>query len=338
MAFPTLALQQSIHNGSHKQWKHFLPCDFERSYRSKALSAAAPFRMAGNEAAIGADANRHVLGNVWSLACDAAGCRVVQAALEDGDDKMRRLIAKELEGRIWEALECPHANHVLQRCIILLRPSEMHFVFDELHARLRGPTVASQHKFGCRIVKRLLEGGSHDQVRRLVAALLPDFSTIAAHPYGTFVAQHLLYHAEEDQQAAILSEVSATLPELCKNSHGAAVVQVALSQGEPSQTMALCRSIIGVPGLLAHMGCCRHGCPAVIELVGALEGEHQDLQRARSEIVGHGAVLSDCRHGRKLLAALELAAPAAGAGSKAAPRGAAQTANIGGGEASNGGA
>merc|ERR1712203_7773 len=105
-----------------------------------------------------------------------------QSLLQMSDDKVRSAIAREPKGHVWQALASPHANHVLQACIILLRPKDMQFVFDELHSKLRGPTLASQHKYGCRIIKRLLECGSKAQVTGLAEALLTDLRAVSTHP------------------------------------------------------------------------------------------------------------------------------------------------------------
>jgi len=84
-----------------------------------------------------------VLGSVWRLSREPEGCRRVQAAVEaccaDLDVQLR--LTAELKGRVWEAIRCPHANHVIQKCVTALHPEASQFIIDEVLQRGSG-TVA----------------------------------------------------------------------------------------------------------------------------------------------------------------------------------------------------
>merc|ERR1712151_511481 len=108
-----------------------------------------------------------ILGKVWEMSQDQTHCRTVQKLLEDSIDKDRIAIAEELRGRIWDAIHHPYANYVLQKCIETMRPEACQFIIDELMSSDRTLSVA-QHKFGSRIVRRLLEFSRADQVSELV--------------------------------------------------------------------------------------------------------------------------------------------------------------------------
>merc|ERR1719247_1621296 len=95
-----------------------------------------------------------IAGNVWHLAREKEGCRLVQEALENATgDADRVALASEMRGRVWEALRCPNANFVLQKCIGVLRPQASQFIIDEL--RDKGSSKAARHRFGCRVLQRL---------------------------------------------------------------------------------------------------------------------------------------------------------------------------------------
>ncbi|CAK0893103.1 unnamed protein product [Prorocentrum cordatum] len=125
------------------------------------------------------------------------GCRRVQQALDDarGPEACGRLAA-ELRGHVWDALRCPHANFVLQKCITTASPDACQFIVDELLQRGHGALAqAARHRYGCRIVERLLERCRPEQVEQIVDCILDDAVTLCMHPYGNYVAQHLLEHA-----------------------------------------------------------------------------------------------------------------------------------------------
>ena len=97
-------------------------------------------------------------GLVVALAFEKRGCRLLQVVLERCDGPGRRHLAAELCGHVCEALESPHANHVLQRLVELLPPGAVRFVLDEMQSWPgRSSADIASHKFGCRIVERLLE-------------------------------------------------------------------------------------------------------------------------------------------------------------------------------------
>ena len=69
----------------------------------------------------------------------------------------RKMLKADLHTHVWDCIQCPHANHVLQKFIKILPPSEVQFVIDEIVQPTNGPLWAAEHKYGCRIILRLLE-------------------------------------------------------------------------------------------------------------------------------------------------------------------------------------
>ena len=55
--------------------------------------------------------------SVWRLAREAAGCRVVQAALQHASRSDAEVLALELHGHVREGVASPHGNYVLQRLV-----------------------------------------------------------------------------------------------------------------------------------------------------------------------------------------------------------------------------
>merc|ERR1719199_226882 len=108
-------------------------------------------------------------GQVWDLARYQQGSRDVQQELDDADDYTRVVLSRELQTHVWEASKCPHANHVLQKCIETLRPSDSQFIIDELlQSGPRAVARAARHPYGCRVLQRLLEHCSADQMKTIV--------------------------------------------------------------------------------------------------------------------------------------------------------------------------
>jgi len=210
-----------------------------------------------------------LVGRVWRLSRDEKGCRRVQAAVETcaQDRDLQVTLAAELKGHVWEAIRCPHANHVLQCCITALPLEASQFILYEVLQR--GPGAATQvacHRFGCRVLERVLEGYSHAQLRPLVEEVIAEAVTLGRHTYGNYVLQHALKYGPPDQRQRLYEILDCHLPTLAPDSYGSAVLVRALSTGEVSTRRALARHAAAMPGLVPAMARSRHG-PAAMRIV-----------------------------------------------------------------------
>lgn len=170
-------------------------------------------------------------GRVWKLSQDAKGCFQVQEAFENGTDQERIAMASELKGHVWQALKCGHANHVIQACIKTTRPASIQFIIEELtHNGTGGAAHAARHRFGCRIIERLIEHFSPEQLAPLVQELLAECTVLASHIYGYYVIQHLLTHLGPDVAACINSTLEQNLSIMAPGGYVGAVIETSLKK------------------------------------------------------------------------------------------------------------
>mmetsp|Transcript_56361 Transcript_56361/g.175040 ORF Transcript_56361/g.175040 Transcript_56361/m.175040 type:complete len:316 (+) Transcript_56361:55-1002(+) len=197
-----------------------------------------------------------VNGRVWALAQDPCGSRRVQQALEEAaDDQERAGLAMELRGHVLEALQCPHANHVLQKCIELMPADRVQFVLAELKGHAVG---AARHRYGCRVLERLIEHCSSSQTAGLVDEVLAGAQQLCRHTFGNFVIQHILVHGMADQRQKVASVLCADVQRLARHRVASHVVRCALVHCSPKdrQTLALAMSAdAGEFADLAHHHC-----------------------------------------------------------------------------------
>jgi len=245
-------------------------------------------------------------GRVWSLSQEAHGCRQVQQALEGAaSDDFRQTLASELRGHVLEACKCPHANHVLQKLILLLPASASQFIIDEMIAGTTAQMV--RHKYGCRIIQRLVEHCHTSQVRPLVDSVLTDILALSRHPYGTFVVQNILQHGTDDDQRRILKAVMKGIRVLGSEPYGCAVVSAALTHGLDDDRHLLAQLLLREPGLLVFLASSRHGHTAVLRALDLLAGDEQD--DARSRLQAEAVSLRHSRYGRLVVDYMETSGP-----------------------------
>lgn len=130
-------------------------------------------------------------GNLWLKATSAKGCRELQSALDEMDrpEADKAFLGCVFAGRVWEACHCPHANFVLAKYIQVMRPQQCQFIYDEVEYWV---CDISMHIFGCRIVLRLLEHGSHKQVQSLIETICKNISSLGQSKFAIHAIQWCL--------------------------------------------------------------------------------------------------------------------------------------------------
>eukprot|EP00435_Cladocopium_sp_Y103_P035409 s456_g9.t1 len=259
--------------------------------RSSILEVPAEHQTSG-----GCCGHLQLTGRVWELSQDAKGCRDVQRAIEEAADNVTRSrLVAELAGHVLDAMRCPHANHVLQKCITCSRPQDCQFIVDEIMACHGFAELAARHKFGCRIIQRLVEQ-CPQQVEGMASAILSDVSSIARHPYGNYVLQNLLEHGSPSQRRRLAEELILNVAPICQDSFGSAVVASALTKLSQEDTMSLAKAIVQEDGLLTFMAHARHGHAAVRLILQALDGPNR--AKARDLLCAELPSLKVSRYGR----------------------------------------
>ncbi|CAE8736692.1 unnamed protein product [Polarella glacialis] len=266
-----------------------------------------------------------VARHVWSLSRDVNGCRKVQNALEAATDEDRQALALELEGHVWEAMRCPHANYVIQKCIVTLRPQAAQFIIDEIMrgsgAGCNGASQAARHRYGCRILERLIEHCFPEQVRLIVEELVNDAVSLAKHPYGNYVMQHLLEHGQQEHRRRITKLLQQNAHTAGLDCYARAVISKALSHGQREDQVSLARALLLEPGLICTIARTRHGHIAAKFALQSLDDV--DREEAYRQLSQDIEVLRASRYGRFVAACLHGAAPLASGPSSSSlhPRG-----------------
>jgi len=244
-------------------------------------------------------------GQVWRLATTDKGSRQIQQVLEDTEvsHEVRTLLASELRNHVWAALKCRHANHVLQKCISTMRRTDFQFLIDELWLTVG---KAARHRFGCRVLQRILEHGSPEQIGGIVEYLLADAVGLCTDIWGIYVMQHLFEYGTKDQIARLSQVLEKHVAIFGTNEFAPTVLSKAFGYASPEDRTSLARALIMEPGLLTTMGGSRHGTAAAEE---ALEhADYTDKVAALTNLTGLMSmrVLLTTRYGRKLLKLVEI--------------------------------
>eukprot|EP00930_Biecheleria_cincta_P100421 TRINITY_DN92064_c0_g1_i1.p1 TRINITY_DN92064_c0_g1~~TRINITY_DN92064_c0_g1_i1.p1 ORF type:complete len:363 (+),score=61.53 TRINITY_DN92064_c0_g1_i1:83-1090(+) len=248
-------------------------------------------------------------GRVWALSQKQKGCRSVQDALDACKyDQERKAIAAELEGHVWDAVRCPHANYVIQKLIMTLSPYDSQFIIDEIMTHgPKAPGQVSRHRYGCRIMQRLLEHCRPEQLEQLVENLIRETLLLSKHQFGNFVIQQLLEHGTDLQRGRACHQLARKACELGSDPNASAVLAKAMACASLDDQTSLAHTLLSQPGLLTAMAHSRHGHLVAQCMLQVLEGP--ELEHAVAEVASHASALTASRYGRLVVKSLpEMAA------------------------------
>lgn len=188
-----------------------------------------------------------------------------QRGLENGR-LIRDTLALELHGHVHEAIRSDHGNHLLQKVIQVLPQKHSMFVIDEL---LGSVIDASQHRYGCRVVCRLLEhhclASPSKQMLDLVAEILADAQRLCTHEFGHHVISHILQFGSQEHKHKVASTLLSSLSELVLDRRATRIIEDALKYCSSADRSAIIARLSDdkLSSLAEH----EFGCYVVIALL-----------------------------------------------------------------------
>ena len=139
-------------------------------------------------------------------------------------------------------------DHVLQRVIELMLPKVAGFIFEEVSRKWR-PDFLARHKFGCRILERMIEHfpASSSLFRPLsefLDALLMRSGELMFHAFATHVMQHILEHGCLDHKRVVVNALIENLERAAMDAHATGVLDKAFSFLPPEDQNALASQVL----------------------------------------------------------------------------------------------
>jgi len=210
-----------------------------------------------------------------------SSCRLVQTLLEELGGRDRDALMERLTSGTLQLYGSPHGNYVLTRLIEVAPRPALPPIIERLE-QLGGRAVA-RHRFGCRVLERLIEHSTEAQMASLVSQCVECSEELSRHQFGNFVVQSLLEHGSPELRAAALRGLVATAPQLSMHRIATHVMQKALNHGSDADRQALVESLLRAqsPSSVVEVAASRYGCYVVSELrnVFGTDGPCREVQR-----------------------------------------------------------
>jgi hypothetical protein len=237
------------------------------------------------------------------LSLSKHGSRVVQKIIDVAAGSDRDTIIEELADHVCELYDSPHGNFVISRAIQVFPASRYAFVLSALHSK--GFADVSKHKFGCRVVCRLIEHCRDEQLNEFMGELLENIESLAKHQYGNFVVQTIIEQGSSWQsswRASVIVKLLQVFPSLCMDRSGSLVAQ---------KVLEICDDVVNsaVESLnaenLIEVACSRYGS-YVIEQLASMQSSYPAAQQSADILAKSIAELQQSEYSQKVIAAFEL--------------------------------
>lgn len=188
--------------------------------------------------------------NMISLALQVYGCRVIQRALEVGQVEEQLELIRQLHGHVMKCVVDQNGNHVLQKCVEAaswkkrmergellssmpaVTGSDIQFIVDSFvgHA-----AQLSMHSYGCRVVQRVLEHCSPEQIRPILNEIIFKCRDLIKDQFGNYVVQHVVSHGDPEQQSVIKQTVFPDIARWSQHKYASNVVESCLEHASKAE-------------------------------------------------------------------------------------------------------
>jgi len=231
-------------------------------------------------------------GSVLRLSLEPLGCRLVQLAVQVCDQTNRADFMSEFHRHVREMLESPYGNYVIQRIIENMPTVLVRFVAIEL---IGWGASAARHRYGCRIICRLLEHTAVDgPTMDLVDEILLEVRELSRHVFGHHVIKSVLEHGPSRQRVHVARSLCDNLMRHARNRHACYVLEASLTHFPAEGQRLICDELLRLPDkvvLLAQNQFGHHVVRALLRL------SSEASQTAVHHLVEANGGLAFSRHG-----------------------------------------
>lgn len=201
---------------------------------------------------------------------DQVSSRAAQLVLQEASKADAEVLASGMHGYVRKGMQSLYANYVIQKIVEILPSS---FIAEEL---IGVGAEAARHRFGCRIICRLLEHGhsSDKSTAKLYAEILTEAEDLCDHTFGSYVVGHFLEFGRPEHRRRVASALRADLVGNAESKRGSRVVEAALQLCSPEDRKILASELLGSTERLRGLAEGQFGCHVVKALL-RMPGEHR---------------------------------------------------------------
>jgi hypothetical protein len=241
-----------------------------------------------------------LLKTISAMAMKKQTCRVVQKAIVEACNSDKDLLAEALKDDVQALCESPNGNHVMTAAIENWSPDTCEFIISAVQDRC---TAMAMHKFSCRVVNRLIEYCSLEQVKGIVQGIMQNVYKLARHKFGKHTIEVVLQripHLRSDVLAYLIGDFL----DLCCHRDGSIIVERLLTFCDRQDQSKIINTMVRRGDSLIKLASEKYGSHVLAALA-----KHPESSQIRCILEQHVGDLREMKEAQKVLEAFEMQRP-----------------------------
>ncbi|KAF4634360.1 hypothetical protein G7Y89_g3754 [Cudoniella acicularis] len=172
------------------------------------------------------------------IALNQHGTRALQKMIEfiSTPGQVQTIIGA-LRYRVVELIQDLNGNHVIQKCLNKLSPTDAQFIFDAVGHHC---VDVGTHRHGCCVLQRCIDHASGDQKAWLIRQISNNAYVLVQDPFGNYVVQYILDLNEPIFTEPLVAMFQGRVGQLSKQKFSSNVIEKCLRCAqEPSKDMLI---------------------------------------------------------------------------------------------------
>lgn len=170
------------------------------------------------------------------IALNQHGTRALQKMIEfiSTPGQVQTIIGA-LRYRVVELIQDLNGNHVIQKCLNKLSPTDAQFIFDAVGHHC---VDVGTHRHGCCVLQRCIDHASGSQKAWLIGQISNNAYALVQDPFGNYVVQYILDLNEPIFTEPLVAQFKGRVSQLSKQKFSSNVIEKCLRCAqEPSKDM-----------------------------------------------------------------------------------------------------
>lgn len=234
---------------------------------------------------------------------DKDSSRAAQLALSTASAAEQVSLSSGLHGLVRSAMKSKNANYLVTKAVEVMPPGRAGFIPKEL---LGHGSEEARHRFGCRILCRVLEhyvSPRDETTMKLLDEVLKDADHLCTHAFGSIVIRHFLEHGLAEHKRCVVEALRKNLMHCAQQRKGSHVVEAAFQYCSPEDCRLLAQQILGNDEQLLELATGQFGRHVLVTL---LRMDGVIGQQATQALLPFAKQLLASKYGKSVHAALSL--------------------------------
>merc|ERR1712217_908258 len=180
-------------------------------------------------------------------------------AFEVAGSTSRNKLVAELESHVEALYKSSHGNYVLSKLVETVPSAGLQPIIKQFQAQ--GSITVAKHRFGCRVLERLIEHCSEFEIWDLIGPIIVNSEMLCRHVYGNFIIQHLIEQGSPARRLSIMNQLLPSMPYLAMHRTASHVVQRMLEYSDRENLQMIVAAFLYAEGTnsLTDVACSRYG-------------------------------------------------------------------------------